>query len=170
MLPEVRLQKLHDELKPKYVKHKNYIQKIIAEYQYILNADPQQMKRLIAEFNIILPRHELLLNIRKNKRILFHEAVVHALRYEDLRNKEIIKYLKYSGIKTCVYCNLQSTLIVEPNYYDKKRKKVKNLKAKLQLDHYYPKSKYPFLSTSTFNLYPTCANCNLAKGQKIFFV
>jgi hypothetical protein len=29
-----------------------------------------------------------------------------------------------------------------------------------QLDHFFPKSKYPFLSMHPFNLIPTCSNCN----------
>ena len=89
------------------------------------------------------------------------------MRYEELRAHEFPNYLLNSNIKTCVYCNAQSTLTIEPVYYDKKKKKDrKKVVSKLQLDHFHPKSKYPFLSTSFFNLYPTCANCNIAKGKE----
>jgi hypothetical protein len=164
--PIRRLNKLFKELKPKYKQHKEYVQKIIDEYPRILNASPEEMEILIFEFDKILTNNHLALTIRKNKNISFHEAVVYALRYEDLREKEFLQFLNFIDIKTCVYCNLQSTLVIEPKYYNKKKKAVKKTLAKLQLDHFHPKSQYPFLATSLFNLYPTCANCNLAKGNK----
>ncbi len=39
------------------------------------------------------------------------------------------------------------------------------------LDHYYPKSNYPFLSLSIFNLIPSCYTCNSQlKGIKDFYL
>ncbi len=37
---------------------------------------------------------------------------------------------------------------------------------KIELDHYYPKSKYPFLCVSFFNLIPICPSCNKSKKDK----
>ena len=162
-LPITRL----SNLKKKWSgKHKKYIDKIITNYDDILNADPGEMRSLISAFDSILTYSEL--NKKKSKeKPSFHEEVVHAMRYEDLRNQEFPYYLVNSIIKTCVYCNAQSTLTFVPVYYNKKKKKGrKKVISKLQLDHFHPKSKYPFLSTSFFNLYPTCANCNLAKGKE----
>ncbi|WP_308992759.1 hypothetical protein QLS71_016150 [Mariniflexile litorale] len=146
--------------------YKLYVEKLIDEYDDILNADPLRMEDLILEFDTILHNSQLNSKIT-NSEFSFHEKVVHAMRYEDLRSKEFPDYLLNSNLKTCVYCNAQSTLVIEKKFYDKKKRKVKQVLAKLQLDHYYPKSKYPFLCTSFFNLYPTCANCNLAKGSKL---
>ena len=65
------------------------------------------------------------------------------MRYEDLRSVEFPQYLLNSNLKTCVYCNAQSTITIEPIYYNsKKKKKRKKIISKLQLDHFYPKSKY----------------------------
>jgi|25_taG_2_1085351.scaffolds.fasta_scaffold00801_5 5-methylcytosine-specific restriction endonuclease McrA len=150
----------------KYKDYRVYVQKIIDEYQDILNADPLKMKSLIGEFDKIVPNSHLVENV-VGKKYTFHEQIVQMMRYEALREKEFPKYLLSSNLRTCVYCNAQSTIAIEPLYYNNlKRKKRKKVLAKLQLDHYYPKSKYPFLCTSFFNLYPTCANCNLAKGDK----
>ena len=124
------------------------------------------MRTLINEFDAIVPHNHVNKKI-VGKKYSFNEQIVAMLRYEDLRENELPKFLLNSDLRTCVYCNAQSTLAIEPIYYNvTKRKKRKKVIAKLQLDHYYPKSKYPFLSTSFFNLYPTCANCNLAKGDK----
>lgn len=36
-----------------------------------------------------------------------------------------------------------------------------------ELDHYYPKSIYPFLSCNLFNLIPSCSTCNHLKSDQI---
>lgn len=167
VLPVDKLTKLKSKIKSKNAAHRSYVQKIIDCYPEILNATPEKMKELIEEFNVILGIHDVNLNLgTKKRKFLFHEAVVSAMRYTDLRQEEYPEYLRNSGIRTCVYCNSQSALVIDQKFYSKKRKKVKKVSAKLQVDHYHPKSLYPFLSTSFFNLYPTCANCNLAKGTK----
>ncbi|MDO1514346.1 HNH endonuclease domain-containing protein [Maribacter confluentis] len=166
--PKTKLIALVKRIKPvKYKKYKLYVEKIINEYDDILNADPSKMQKIIKEFNAILPYPNVKRKIT-SKRVSFQEEVVKAMRYEDLRKFEFPLYLQNSNLKTCVYCNAQSTLTIEPVYYNNKTKKDRRgVNSKLQLDHFYPKSKYPFLSTSFFNLYPTCANCNIAKGEKI---
>lgn len=146
-------------------KHKTYIQHIIDNYQSILNATPVEMQTYISEFIKIIPAHDVKEPYKKGG-IEFYKLIVTAMRYEALRDIEFPKFLMSSDIKSCVYCNSQSTLTIALRYYSKKKKKVKKAQSKLQLDHFYPKSKYPFLSTSFFNLYTTCANCNLAKGTK----
>ncbi len=161
--PLVRLKKLKSSISSS--KHKKYVQHIIDRYSYILNATPTEMEVLINEFNTIIPTYAVKESIKKGE-IEFYKQIVIALRYEALRDKEFPKFLLSSDIKSCVYCNAQPTLTIELIHYDKKKKKIKEAKSKLQLDHFYPKSKYPFLATSFFNLYPTCANCNLAKGVK----
>lgn len=163
--PKHKLEKLFYRIKPiKHSHYRKYIRKIIDEYDNILNADPQKMKNLISDFNKILSINRMSDNI-PNVKFKFHEEIVFALRYEDLRDKEYPEYLLRSNVKTCVYCNSQSTLVIEKKYYDNKKRRVKDIQAKLHLDHFYPKSKYPFLATSFFNLYPTCANCNSAKSN-----
>lgn len=163
--PKVRLEKLYkSRFLNHHPKYKEYVLKIITEYSRILVADPQDMEQLIREFELLVPSNRVDKEFKNKK---FYEYVVTALRYEDLREKEFPNYLRESmAIKACVYCNSQSTHVIEKKYYDKKKRKVKEVLAKLQLDHFYPKSKYPFLATSFFNLYPCCANCNLAKGNK----
>jgi hypothetical protein len=164
--PKHRLEKIYRDKKlNRYSKHKKYIKKIIDEYDNILNANPAKMESLIKEFDSILQGADLAKKV-PDKRISFHEKIVWALRYEDLRNKEYPEYLQSSYIRACIYCNCQSTIVIERTFYNKKKRKIKDVQAKLQLDHFYPKSKYPFLATSFFNLYPTCANCNLAKGDR----
>lgn len=48
-----------------------------------------------------------------------------------------------------------------------KRKINYTIKALFQVDHYYPKEKYPYLSIALYNLYPVCASCNLTKSNHL---
>lgn len=57
------------------------------------------------------------------------------------------------GIRVCPYCQLHHV-----NYY------VSNegggFRMRPPLDHFYPKSIYPYLGVSLFNLIPSCSQCN----------
>lgn len=64
------------------------------------------------------------------------------------------------GIKTCPYCNRH---YITPLYSEKKG----SLRA--DLDHFFAKSKYPYLSMSLYNLVPCCKFCNSSlKNSKDF--
>lgn len=80
-----------------------------------------------------------------------------ALHYDEVRKKVLPEYVKQLGIKTCVYCNMQYALTVT-------RKRGKAL-AFYELDHAWPKSIYPYLTLSFFNLQPCCGPCNRHKSS-----
>jgi hypothetical protein len=164
--PSKKLTELRDEIKSKrHAPYKDYIQRIIIKYPELLKADPEEMISFINEFSLDFPTVKLSSNI-PFKKIKFHEAIVTALRYDSLREKEFPDYLKEKSIRACVYCNANSVLVVDITYRDKKKKKIKARRARLELDHFHPKSQYPFLCTSFFNLYPVCGNCNRSKSDK----
>lgn len=62
-------------------------------------------------------------------------------------------------LKTCPYCNRQ---YITPIFHE-------NGRMRADLDHFFPKSKYPYLSMSIYNLIPCCKFCNSSlKGKKEF--
>lgn len=70
------------------------------------------------------------------------------------------KILHASKVSVCPYCNRQFTT---PFFIDEKEK------IQADLEHFYPKSKYPLFSLSIMNYIPSCLFCNRnLKGQKIF--
>lgn len=77
--------------------------------------------------------------------------------------KKLDKWSFINNIKidTCSYCNRNYI------YTTKKNKEVKP-----EIDHFFPKSKYPILGLSYFNLIPSCKSCNGfgAKEEKDPFV
>lgn len=61
------------------------------------------------------------------------------------------------NLKVCPYCNRQ--YIFEYKYKNEKKY------VTYELDHFYSKDKYFYLSCSFFNLVPSCRNCNKVKSN-----
>ncbi|MEY8268394.1 hypothetical protein AALA79_18765 [Lachnospiraceae bacterium 64-25] len=80
-----------------------------------------------------------------------------SLNYQKSCQKESTAYWlqRQLGVKVCPYCNRMytTTLFGED-------------KIRPDFDHFYPKSKYPYLAVSLFNLIPSCSMCNKRKGDK----
>ena len=70
------------------------------------------------------------------------------------------KIAKIKGRNTCTYCNRQYTITL---------KKDGEFITRPQFDHWFPKSIFPLLALSFYNLIPSCSICNSsAKGDQIF--
>ncbi|MPM03952.1 hypothetical protein SDC9_50219 [bioreactor metagenome] len=152
-----------------YPQHQLYIDKIIAEYSELNCLKPMQFDRKKQEFDNILPSKDLntRINLTENDENgksstvnPFYEMIVEAMRYEDLREKDFLIVLVKLEMKSCIYCNSQLTIVTDKNDTNTRSY------ARLELDHYYPKSIYPFLCTNFYNLYPVCGNCNRIKSTR----
>lgn len=89
-----------------------------------------------------------------DKPIPFHKRVSDAMGYGDIVRGEVFpSIIRNLGIKACVYCNA-NFVVAE-----------KNGNGYFELDHWKPESKYPFLSTSFYNLQPCCPHCNKHKSS-----
>lgn len=75
-------------------------------------------------------------------------------------NKE--KVVARLGLRVCPYCGRTYIYSVSPERGGKR------VKVKPQIDHFLPKSKFPFLAVNLYNLIPSCTPCNMepAKGDK----
>lgn len=91
------------------------------------------------------------------------DEVIRLLGFSSLEDKETkwnaFKLCDMLKISICPYCNRQYI-------YTTKKNDNGDWVARPQLDHFYVKSKYPFLSCSFFNLIPSCATCNGGKNDK----
>lgn len=78
--------------------------------------------------------------------------LVDAMHYKDVRDRIVPPVYRELELKACVYCNANYTISDSDGegYYD--------------LDHWKPKSCYPFLCISFFNLQPSCPSCNRRKS------
>lgn len=60
-------------------------------------------------------------------------------------------------VNTCPYCNRSYTFTINE----------KDTKTRPHFDHFFPKSKYPYLALSLYNLVPACPTCNSLKSNKV---
>lgn len=98
----------------------------------------------------------------------FNSAIVDALRYDYVRNSPygFVSYFDDLKINACVYCN--ASYIVNTNVHSltPKGKTSLEVMGRYELDHYLPKSQFPFLCVSFYNLQPSCPFCNRWKSIK----
>lgn len=78
----------------------------------------------------------------------------HNLYDKFIRNKLNTELIKRYGVKCCPYCN-ENYIFNRQNH------------ATAQLDHFYPRSKYPIFAISLYNLVPACTPCNHIKKDNL---
>lgn len=93
----------------------------------------------------------------KPKRIIKKKWLSVYKLYDKLVGRGInVELIKKYGIKCCPYCN--------ENYIVNRMKKNGKTYAMAQLDHFYPRDKFPIFSVSLYNIIPVCATCNHIKS------
>lgn len=137
--------------------YKAYINAIIAKMPGIIKNHPNGKDSYISEFDGYGCDMTWTGWTSKNTKT-FHDRIVEAMKYKDVRQYIFPKYVVKLGIKTCVYCNTQYALTIDEEGEEPA--------AFYELDHAWPKAKYPFLAISFFNLQPCCGPCNKRKSDK----
>lgn len=133
-----------------------YARWVLFYYQHdLLTLKPSEMEKLKQKFDMVLPEERLKAKLEIGKQTIkpFYEIIVNCLQYSLVRTYVIAKYIRQIGIKSCVYCNANYTITEEKGqaFYD--------------IDHWMPKSRYPFLAISFYNLQPACHTCNMLKND-----
>lgn len=84
----------------------------------------------------------------------YAECYKSVIRKKIARKKLSAYIVEGFGIRACPYCN---------------RSYIDTLKdsTTAEMDHFYPKDKYPLLALSLYNLVPCCASCNRHKGDEL---
>lgn len=131
---------------------------LIKIFKRLITSNPDQLLRIVQRFDN-LGYNSLIFNERQKKLTYFGSKLKGAFRYDDYRKTELVQLGKIMNVKSCLYCNSQYTLVVTQNHEEI---------AKFQFDHYFPKSKFPYLSLSLYNLIPVCASCNLSKSATVY--
>lgn len=118
------------------------------DIEKLIKGDKNVFKGFIDEFGYIEDDNE-------------KKSLLLAFGYENFTNSKkewnAYEYCKALGINVCPYCNENFILTIGSG----KEKAIRP-----QLDHFYPKDLYPYLSCSIFNLVPSCGNCNQIKSDK----
>lgn len=173
---KVRLSDKHKNL------HKKFICMCIEKSEILAIGSPEELRNF--EMNIDSETKQLL--AKDN----YRQYLLKLFGYQKFVDKaytshEIITYENYDKAKTrfkkqwspyhfvlsgklrvCPYCNRQ---YITPLY--KHSSKQGNVKLRADLDHFFPKEKYPYFSMSLYNLVPSCKFCNSSlKGTKEFHI
>lgn len=136
-----------------------YVRYLYCKLDSIIYGDSSKIGRLKKVFDLILKSTDEPDDFKQ-----FKDKLIKILDYKKLRsgkNREtsiLLKFFNEIGIKSCVYCNAQLSVVIE--------KKGGKLSSNFQVDHYIDKASYPCFSVSFFNLYPVCASCNNKKRNK----
>lgn len=150
------LENLIADIKPEDSNYRDYIRWIKNNLANLLTKHPTEFvdieNDLTNRFNCKMDWH----GWSSGSDVYFGTCVAKALHYSDVRELILPKYIKELGIRTCVYCNMQYALTIP-------KRSGQNL-AYYELDHAWPKSKFPYLALSFFNLHPCCGSCNKHKS------
>lgn len=152
---------LLDEAKKRTGKEKKLLKYLSDNFDIIITATPKKMKEIIAEvekFEVEL--FEITKAKGKDKCTEIGNKILALFKYEYFRSDKAVWLSEQLNIKTCVYCNAQYLNIIK-----KKEEKEEKIYLCFTLDHFYPKSKYPYLSISPLNLIPICSSCNQLKSD-----
>jgi hypothetical protein len=121
----------------------------------IIISTPKGLEIIIKEFEL-KGYQDRIYNSNTNKTTKLGDEIRDLFNYKSFRSASRgINLGKVLNVKSCSTCNTQYTLNTSS-------------KALYHFDHYYPKSVYPYLSLSFYNLLPCCANCNMGKSDKAF--
>lgn len=173
-----------------YQKYIDYIDEIIKNFEDEKNPEdlllvkPSEVKRSWDNYkksksicaNDFFGKHKALFLTQKeleeapwddqNDKTQFNDAIVDALRYDYVRDSPygFVSYFNDLNINACVYCN--ASYIVNTNIRGKTPggKNRLEIMGRYELDHYLPKSQFPFLCVSFYNLQPSCPFCNRWKS------
>lgn len=161
--------KLDEKIKNESAELKQFYQDLKDNLDCVLSGEPNELRSLIdtidntlgcfffEEKTTITDKNG---KIRKTKK-LKHKKVITDINsifdYKAFCKKDNNKYNAYDltkqlNINVCPYCNRQyiSTLMPKNN----------SGSTRPTLDHFYLKSKYPYLALSFYNLIPSCYCCN----------
>jgi len=94
----------------------------------------------------------------KNIKFFFRDKYIIKL-FNKIRDKLGAKLQQENEIFLCPYCQRNYVNIIQKD----------SLTIKPDLDHFYPKAKYPFLAATLDNLIPACQVCNSRLKKEIDF-
>lgn len=109
----------------------------------LITLSPEDLKNYVRDENNSISNF---INLTHDDNIILKNIFVTHGYEKGLEKWGFIYRLK---IDTCPYCN-RNYIYTTTN----------NKKIKPEIDHFYPKSKYPVLGVSYFNLIPSCKSCN----------
>jgi hypothetical protein len=118
--------------------------------EQLIKIYPSQMRGLIITFAAQYP--DFTVEDSADNHILSNVFIAHA--YDKFSK---LNFIRNIAVDSCTYCNRAYTYALN---------RTNNIKP--EIDHFFPKTIFPFFAISFYNLIPSCQTCNgvHVKGQK----
>ena len=132
------------------LKNNRYIEYVFApeRFRHIVACPADKLDNIISDF-------ESLFSVIDTNSIEWKEFSNYMLnQYKSVRNEYLPQILSDLNLSVCPYCNRHYIYTVD-----------NGKRVSAQFDHFYCKTKYPYLALSFYNLIPCCPTCNKAKGE-----
>lgn len=130
-------------------------------YLYIYPDGVELDKKRLLKLLIGDPREMSKLKLSASKEDA-KDIIVNVFNYDYLSKEyreEFADLIQMLGVNVCPYCGRSFTTTV-------KKQNGTYIRAN-QVDHYFPKSEFPWLALSIWNWIPACGSCNLRKGNNM---
>jgi len=167
-MPLIKLT-IADYKNKKYINHED-LKKICIENSLEGSLSTKQKCITLIENHLDLNTHKSISIIKKMKTKILNKILekiflnFYSSTWDNpkkIKNYDRYDFVAKHRLKTCPYCNMGYILI------GKDKNKKKGLRP--DIDHFFPKSIYPYLAMSFYNLIPSCVVCNRTKGSKDTF-
>ncbi|MDG5855366.1 hypothetical protein [Clostridium beijerinckii] len=157
-----------NEFKAKYNEIKKLLEVLIDDkselyIEKIIKSKPEILFKICEEFSkIYKSKNNIVLDNMLNKIFDYDRFIKSGFEIDKNLKAPFKKWSAYEyceklSVNVCPYCNRIYTYTV---------RKGNNI-TRPELDHYFPKSEYPILALSFFNLIPSCNICNSTiKGKR----
>lgn len=136
------LEKIEDEVGSKLARN------LIVRLEALRTAN--NISKLLSRIQYVCIGRSRLSNKIENMYPAWFKDIQTIFDYEKLRADYGLEIISSSGLEACPYCNARKIETVLGI----------NGVGSPDLDHFYPKSSYPFLATTLSNLIPSCWYCN----------
>ncbi|NOZ33691.1 MAG: hypothetical protein GXO80_00140 [Chlorobi bacterium] len=113
------------------------------DFEFLIKARPVELNKMLYKYEK---------NNYNKAKFIFAKKIIKN-HYTKFINKFGSDFINNLEITVCPYCNREYIFKFE----DTKKQKARVLAT---FDHFYDKSRYPFLSLSFYNLIPSCSICN----------
>lgn len=161
-LNRIFLERVSDEIRTVLEANKNYdilsLLKELMDKLKCVNIDEEKKKFIDSIHSIIMQSYKVLRKISESQTISLFNYKVYSR--EGGFNWSAYDFVMDLNLKVCPYCNRN---YIAPIYSEHSGR------LRADLDHFYGKSKFPYLSMSIYNLVPSCKFCNSSlKGEQEF--